>query len=598
MNKLSTLLKKVDDSILSFLLTFFLFFIPLFPKIPFKTIEYTYVAIRPDDIFVALIALVFIVQLIRKKVVLNKSLLVPFLLFWASVFVSYFIAVFITDKIVYRQVGLLHSLRRIEYMMIFFIASSQIRRVSDFTRYLFAISASSFLVMVYGIGQRIAEFPSISTMNPEFARGRVLFLTPEARIASTFAGHYDLAAYLVFFTPIIWGMYFLHHKKLLTLAEKIFEKTTIITSKLSSLIDGTMGLVLSKFKPKSLFTDTLSTLREDFELKTMNVKLVASACLLAVSLFAISIKTYELAIGSTLFVTLAIYLYMYKKHKGMALVSLLALMLFVLVQTASRSSFFAYLASTSLYLLFIRKYRYLLVVFILSAFLTYQNKNLSERFSSTFQVRQFLVNEKTGEIFVLQKMRTDELPAGSRVLVKIDNKKKNTRDEAAVKKEFLNNATIAAKTKPSNIASNSAASDYRQVQGIAPDISFDTRLRVEWPRAINAFMSNPLFGTGPSSITESTDNDFLRWLGELGLVGTVIFLYILTIIASQVYSMAKTANNESKPIFYGFLFGLFGLLINALYIDVFEASKVAYMFWATSGIFCGLFLIKKNEDPK
>jgi len=31
--------------------------------------------------------------------------------------------------------------------------------------------------------------------------------------------------------------------------------------------------------------------------------------------------------------------------------------------------------------------------------------------------------------------------------------------------------------------------------------------------------------------------------------------------------------------------GTFGLLINAIYIDVFEASKVAFTFWALMGIF-------------
>ncbi len=45
-------------------------------------------------------------------------------------------------------------------------------------------------------------------MNPEYAKGYLLYLTPEARISSTFAGHYDLAAYLVFIIPLIWGFYF------------------------------------------------------------------------------------------------------------------------------------------------------------------------------------------------------------------------------------------------------------------------------------------------------------------------------------------------------------------------------------------------------
>jgi hypothetical protein len=38
------------------------------------------------------------------------------------------------------------------------------------------------------------------------------------------------------------------------------------------------------------------------------------------------------------------------------------------------------------------------------------------------------------------------------------------------------------------------------------------------------------------------------------------------------------------------------LLINALYVDVFEASKMAYNFWLVSGLFVGITtLYDKNK---
>ena len=52
MEKLLKLLKVIDENILTFCISFFIFFIPLFPKIPFKTINYTYVSIRLEDIFI------------------------------------------------------------------------------------------------------------------------------------------------------------------------------------------------------------------------------------------------------------------------------------------------------------------------------------------------------------------------------------------------------------------------------------------------------------------------------------------------------------------------------------------------------------------
>jgi hypothetical protein len=48
-------------------------------------------------------------------------------------------------------------------------------------------------------------------------------------------------------------------------------------------------------------------------------------------------------------------------------------------------------------------------------------------------------------------------------------------------------------------------------------------------------------------------------------------------------------------LFYGCLFGIGALLINASYIDVFEASKVAYTFWMIMGIYVGVLAWNKIE---
>src|SRR5205814_2283829 len=59
---------------------------------------------------------------------------------------------------------------------------------------------------------------------------------------------------------------------------------------------------------------------------------------------------------------------------------------------------------------------------------------------------------------------------------------------------------------------------YAQVPQMASpaveDRSTSIRLNVEWPRAVRALTKNPLLGTGYSSITLATDNDYLRALGE------------------------------------------------------------------------------------
>ncbi len=126
-------------------------------------------------------------------------------------------------------------------------------------------------------------------------------------------------------------------------------------------------------------------------------------------------------------------------------------------------------------------------------------------------------------------------------------------------------------------------------------LSVGIRLDTLWPNALKALKANPLLGTGYSTlvkehvweftIAESTDNDYLRLLGETGLLGFVSFLaifYLAVKLMWQKYLVAK------QPFDYALictaLAVTFGLLVNALYIDVFEASKVAYAYWSFLGL--------------
>lgn len=493
MSKLLKFLKFIDDNLLKFFLGVYIFLIPLWPKLPIRMVDYTYIAIRLEDIYLVVMSLVFLVQLLRKKITLNKIHLWIFILFWVSVFASTLWAIFIGKTIVLYHLGLLHALRRVEYMMVFFIAASIIRSRKDFFLFMNFYIFSVFLVAIYGLGQKYFGFPAVQTMNPEYAKGYILYLTPEARISATFAGHYDLASYLVFSIPIVLSFYFY-----------------------------------------------------------------------------------------------------FKKNYFYILVFILSLI--VLIDTSSRISFGAYVVSTILFLLVARKYFFTVFVIILTIGLMFFSKDLGNRFFRTFQVKRILVNEKTGSVYVNQQVTTKELPAGS-FYVKLNDQTPETTAAATIEtfkeqivQEKVREATSSGKTLTDSefnklIASLSA--NLKGVNSIVSDISFATRLQVEWPRAIEAFGKNPLLGTGPSSITEATDNDFLRWLGEIGLIGTTTFLLILFLITRNIWKKITKISSENKLFAYGFVFGLFALLINATYIDVFEASKVAYTFWLVAGIFTG-----------
>ena len=502
MNKLITLLKKLDDNLIKILFIGFIFIAPLYPKLPIRMINYTYIAIRLEDLYIVILGIVFLIQLVRKKITLNKHFFILFILFWVACFLSFLWGAYIQKTVIYPHLGFLHALRRIEYMSVFFVSLSLIKSKSDFFFYLKIIFAVLFIVLVYGVGQKFLGWPAVQTMNPEYAKGYLLILTPEARVSSTFAGHYDLAAYLIFLMPILLGFYF--------------------------------------FKKKLIYF----------------------------LLFVFSI--------------------------------------FMLVLTSSRVSYGAYIVSIFAFLLYFRKFKYIAIILVITALFTFSSDNLTSRISRTFQIKQLYVNQQTGQVVVPQKITIKELPAGTSY-IQIKDKKQKTQQEIK-KEQFLvrekllddirweasrSGKTLSKLEEEQLLASISAS--LKPINTIVSDISFATRLSAEWPRAIRAFLYNPILGLGPSSITEATDNDYLRWLGEFGLLGTLLFLLILYSILKTVFKYAKTQQNNKKIFYFGFLFGLFALLINATYIDVFEASKVAFQFWITSGIFIGLVLIKDNN---
>ncbi len=551
MQKLKNWLKRIDDALLHLSLIIFIFLIPLYPKLPLIHVEYTYISIRADDFLISLISLIFLVQLIRKKVILNRQFLIPIFLFWGAVLVSFIWSNYVVKTMPYHPVSFLHALRRIEYMLVFFIAASSIKSRRDFMLLLYALFTSIFLSFSYAIGQKFFGFPAVQTMNPAFAQGLILILTPEARISGTFAGHYDLAAYIVFLAPLVLGIHF---------ARKVFD----LKSSEKNLIH-LIGFA-------AIFYTT-------FNLRITNAWIISLLASIPLLLLALIDSEYKQKIMSFLLIIASIV---------------------VLVFTASRISFGAFLVSTPLLALYLKKYRYFIFIVIFTLLMSTTSRNLTNRFSKTFQVKQILVNDQTGEVYVPQEFSTKELPAGS-AFINLKKTKPETKETTAYKERIMRDATASGKILSDEerkriLATLSA--NIKPVSGIVYDISFATRLQVEWPRAFNAFMKNPLLGTGPFSITEATDNDYLRFLGEFGLLGFVSFAAILALLIKAIYKGMKKAQEHERTIYAGLLFGILGLLLNAGYIDVFEASKIAYVFWYVMGIyigFLGLQLPQKND---
>lgn len=166
-------------------------------------------------------------------------------------------------------------------------------------------------------------------------------------------------------------------------------------------------------------------------------------------------------------------------------------------------------------------------------------------------------------------------------------------------------ATGSAEEASAAVTMNTGYSQNALKYGLSTGI----RLDALWPNAINGFKKNPLLGSGYSTLsknkvweftfTESTDNDYLRLLGETGLLGLLSYLSIFIIILKNLFAgFTKTDNPFYYGIFAASIAITVGLLVNATYIDVFESSKVAYTYWSFIGLSLALNSIKQKHEPQ
>lgn len=419
--------------------------VPLYPKFPLFRVPGTYVAVRVEDFLLLIVVLIWGFYLLKTGQLgrfLNDRFTQAVFLFLVAGLLSVLSALLITGNIS-PHLAFLHWIRRLEYILLFFIAYSAVTlsgRISFFTYTLFI---ASFFVFLYGVGQVYFNLPVITTQNEEYSKGIALRWVPGARLPSTFAGHYDLAAFSMFVLTFGFAWMF-------------------------------------------LYTNFL--------------------------------------------------------YKIFLLAFVVAPAFWLLLMTESRISFLAYLFSVSSMFVFLQKKKFILPIVLVSIVVAVFT-GLGARYWRTIDV-------------YLQKLRTYNMLIVSPV--------------------YAQEATQSAPVE---------------------DRSVSIRLNIEWPRAVNAFLKNPLLGTGYSSINLATDNDYLRLLGEVGLVGFMaFFLLLLRLIEGFGSFLQKNNLSDAKVFVAAFVGCLIGLLVNALLIDVFEASKIAIVFWTLAGLAAGIVRGRKNGE--
>lgn len=525
----------MPQNLLLILASFLLAFIPLYPKIPlFDVLPGYIVRVRVEDVLVLIAFLYYLVQLWRRKLDF-KNQLTPWIFAYLgvaslSIFSAVFLIKTIPVELIHIGKSVLHLFRYTEYFALFFIMFSAIKKSKDLKVVFYALALTVVAIVAYGYGQRYWYWPVFSTMNREFSKGMVLYLTEHARVQSTFGGHYDLAAYLVIVLPIFyllainakkkWPRIALHSIHLLGLWLLIMSASR--TSFIAYLGAIMVGLLLLAFKPSKFWHKVFFFVRQSLA-----------------SLFLVALMM--LVFGADMRERLEQVLQAYP------------------------SVFKVYQESEN--------------------FLSKQAEFFNDPLA---KIRDWQAKMKPSNGIAFDNTQLDS------VLTPTDQQPVSQRpvdvyadipDKVAVSTQSSQGETITTYVeKPRTWSANA----------LKYGLSFAIRLDELWPNALKGFAKNPLLGSGYATLNkkefqqfteaESTDNNFLRTLGETGLLGFITFYGSIIILLIVLYRNQKASTNQQLQVAnIAFIAASIGLLLNASYIDVFASSKVAFTYWALAG---------------
>lgn len=368
-----------------------------------------------------------------------------------------------------------------------------------------------------------------------------------------------------------------------------------------------LGVSIYGFGQKYLYWPAFSTMNREF---SKGIKLYLTEHARVLSTFG---GHYDLAAYLMILLTLFIPLILIVKNlltKAFLLIISLA-GFWLLILTVSRTSFLAYLVSiTVVFALLAFKKGWLwslacwFIIMVISLGIMLSFGDLSDRFAHVLKIDQL----KTIAFKPLKK----EPPKGSQAAYigvvgsRSDIPPSTQKPQETPSDVYENIPELGTSTEgiPASLAAKPRIYSQTAVQY---DLSTGIRLDYTWPQAIKGFTRNPLLGSGYSTLTkkniedfteaESTDNDFLRALGETGLLGFLTFFGMITFICWYALANFKKIKDPFfSTITAALLAATIGLLINAVYIDVFEASKVAYTFWIMVAILFAT--IKFAKSPK
>lgn len=471
---------KLSERSLTWLIASVIVFAVLFMKFPLIFVKGSFVSVRIEDLIIALTFFAwggFIIYSGKIKKLFKDKLFLALLTFFLVTLFSVVSSAILT-RTTNLSIAILHWLRRVEMMALSFVVATTIRDKRQAIFYLKTLFLTGLIVIFFGFGQKFLSFPIISTVNSTAAAGFVTYMSEGGRLISTFAGHYDLAIFLMFFVILVFARVFYD----------LFEKG----------------------------------------------------------------KTKKSLIRVILLLTLS------------------SVLIVLLVMTAARLTFAALFGGVAILIIFLKKFKYLLLPFIFGFLFLLYPSQLRDRYISTVRVNLYRSWDGFSAVTVEHMERSGlNIPTLGLQGKRIDSGEGNAAD--------------IVPGEPTNVTDLGV---YR---------SFAIRFNVEWPRAVRAFKKNPLLGTGYSSIDYATDNDFLRSLGETGVFGTYALFLVFYVVIKRIRRGIRSKNTKLKYFSAGLLAVIISYLINGMFIDVLEASKIAIVFWILVGIYFGYAKNVKNS---
>lgn len=569
------LVKWFDNYALFALSLFLIAFIPLNPKIPlWSPIEQYIVRVRLEDLFILLSAVIVGIQVLRRKV----QWLTP--MFWVMTayvvvgLISSLVAIFVIQTVPLQTLHIgktaLHFFRYVEYFSLFYIVLASLKTRKQIKIALIVLALTVLSIVLYGYGQKYFYWPVYSTMNREFSKGVRLYLTQYARVQSTFGGHYDMAAYLVVSLPIILALaYQVKNKWASTAMHWIFW-------------GGTWLLILSASRtPFAAFLGGIAGV-------LLLSAVVKPSWRERVSFFA----SRSLVVG---ILTLVLCYYF-----GSDLIERLG---FALNSQPQMKVMFENLDE--------QRKKYI------------SDETLANSPLSALKLQQMLPkgNPPQGAISTDEVIATITTPVVEEPVTPVGSKSDIPPQPVATTAPVLTGpppelpagvyedipdvVTVATKSADGTITyvKKQRPRVYSKC-ALEKELSLCIRQEVLWPRAMEGFLINPLTGSGYATLTkesveqfteaDSTDNNFLRTLGETGILGFITFYGCVLVIMWTAFRRINSPDWLMRGLAIGALCGSFGLLLNAVYIDVFAASKVAESYWGIAGLFFAMVMLDKQ----